>query len=413
MDSTNVKRVIVIGGGAAGLLCGYFAAVNGASVKIIEKNTRPGRKILISGKGRCNITNNCDVRRFMENVVVNANFLYSALNFLSPDELMNLMENNGLPLKTERGNRVFPVSDKAMDVVDTLHKMVIDAGCQFINETVIDVIFENSVAVAVKTNKTVYDAESIVIATGGASYSRTGSTGDGYKFARKLGHTIVPIKPSLVPLVTEGKTAQKLMGLSLKNVSLRINCAENGKQIYSDFGEMIFTHFGISGPMVLSASSHLDDGFKYNAYIDLKPALNEEELSSRIVRDFASAPNKDYANSLDELLPKKLIPVVVDFSGIDPRKKANSVTKDERKRLAALLKNFPITIIGKRPIEEAIITSGGVSVKEINPKTMMSKLVGNLYFAGEVMDVDALTGGFNMHIAMSTGALAGYSCAKS
>lgn len=408
-----MKRVAVIGGGAAGLMCGYFAALNGASVKIIEKNTRPGRKIMISGKGRCNITNNCDVRRFMESVVVNPNFLYSALNFMSPSDLIELMEKNGLPLKTERGNRVFPVSDKAVDVVDTLYEMVVSAGCQFVNDIVSGIIVESGKVTGVKTEKAVINADCVVVATGGASYTRTGSTGDGYRFARESGHTVVPLKPSLVPLVTKGKTAARLMGLSLKNASLRIADAETGREVYSDFGEMIFTHFGISGPMVLSASSHIGDDREYNAFIDLKPALSEDELSARIVRDFADAPNRDFINSLDELLPKKLIPVIVELSGIDGRKKVNSITRDERKSLVYLLKNFPLTVTGKRPIEEAIITSGGVSVREINPKTMMSKLVDGLYFAGEVMDVDALTGGYNMHIALSTGALAGYSCAIS
>ena len=407
-----MKRVVIIGGGAAGLLCGYFAAVNGASALIVDKNARPGRKMMISGKGRCNLTNNCDVRRFMESVTKNAGFLYSALYFLPPQRLMELIEAQGLPLKTERGNRVFPQSDKAVDVVDAVYAMAKDAGCVYMNAEVKSVIIENSVVAGVKTSSGDLEADAVVVATGGASYTRTGSTGDGYRFAREAGHTVEPIRPSLVPLVTAGDTARRLMGLSLKNVALKLYEAGRDKPVFEDFGEMLFTHFGLSGPMVLSASAHMEQGKKYSIAIDLKPALTVEELSKRIARDFAEYPNKDYVNSLDDLLPKKLIPVIVDLSGIDPRKKVNSVTREERGRLAELLKKLEFTVTGTRPVEEAIITSGGVNVKEINPKTMESKLVSGLYFAGEVIDVDALTGGYNMHIAMATGALAGENAAK-
>ena len=394
------------------MLCGCFAARNGASALIVDKNARPGRKIMISGKGRCNLTNNCDVRRFMESVTKNAGFLYSALFFLPPQRLMEIIEAQGLPLKTERGNRVFPRSDKAVDVVDAVYAMAKDAGRGYMNAEVKSIIIENGVVAGVETSSGKIEADAVVVATGGASYTRTGSTGDGYRFAREAGHTVEPIRPSLVPLVTAGDTARRLMGLSLKNVALKLYEAGRDKPVFEDFGEMLFTHFGLSGPMVLSASAHMEQGKKYSISIDLKPALTVEELSKRVARDFAENPNKDFVNSLDDLLPKKLIPVIVDLSGIDPRKKVNSVTREERGRLAELLKKLEFTVTGTRPVEEAIITSGGVNVKEINPKTMESKLVKGLYFAGEVIDVDALTGGYNMHIAMATGALAGENAAK-
>ena len=407
-----MKRVVIVGGGAAGLLCGYFAAKGGASALIVDKNTRPGRKMMISGKGRCNLTNNCDVRRFMESVTKNASFLFSALYFLPPQRLMELVEAAGLPLKTERGNRVFPQSDKAVDVVDTVYAMAKDAGCEYLNAEVKSVVIEDGRAAGVVTSAGALKADAVVIATGGASYTRTGSTGDGYRFAKEAGHTVIPVRPSLVPLVTAGDTAKRLMGLSLKNVALTLRESGRDKPVYEDFGEMLFTHFGLSGPIVLSASAHMEQGKKYSVSVDLKPALSLEELSKRISRDFAANPNRDYLNSLDDLLPKKLIPVIVDLSGIDPRKKVNSVTREERNGLAGLLKKLDFTVTGTRPVEEAIITSGGVEVKEIDPKTMESKLVKGLYFAGEVLDVDALTGGYNMHIAMATGALAGESAAK-
>ncbi|MBQ6552218.1 MAG: NAD(P)/FAD-dependent oxidoreductase [Clostridia bacterium] len=407
-----MKRVVIIGGGAAGLLCGYFAAKNGASALIVDKNARPGRKMMISGKGRCNLTNNCDVRRFMESVTKNASFLFSALYFLPPQRLMELVEASGLPLKTERGNRVFPRSDKAVDVVDAVYAMAKSAGCEYLNAEVKSLIVKNGAAVGVETSSGRIGADSVVVATGGASYTRTGSTGDGYRFAKEAGHTVEPIRPSLVPLVAAGGTAKRLMGLSLKNVALTLTEDGKDKPVFEDFGEMLFTHFGLSGPMVLSASAHMEQGKRYSVSVDLKPALTAEELSKRIARDFAANPNKDFANSLDDLLPKKMIPVIVDLSGIDPHKKVNSVTRDERAKLAALLKKLDFAVTGTRPVEEAIITSGGVNVKEIDPKTMESKLVKGLYFAGEVIDVDALTGGYNMHIAMATGALAGENAAK-
>ncbi len=406
-----MKNIVVIGSGAAGLLCGYFAASAGASVTLLDKNERPGRKIMITGKGRCNLTNNCDLRRFMESVPTNASFLYSALNFLSPSALIELVENAGLPLKTERGNRVFPQSDKAVDVVDTLFSLASSAGCRFKQANVKRIIAENGRAVGVATDKGVINADAVVLATGGASYPRTGSTGDGYRLASELGHSIIPIKPSLVPLVTAGKSAARLMGLSLKNVSATLFDADSGKEIYQDFGEMLFTHFGLSGPIILSASAHVKPQKRYFISIDTKPALTVDELSKRILRDFSENINRDFVNSLDALLPKKMIPLIVELSGIEPRKKVNSVTKEERFRLACLIKDLRFDIVGTRSIDEAIVTSGGISVKEINPKTMQSKLVEGLFIAGEVIDVDALTGGYNMHIAMATGALAGVSAA--
>ena len=393
------------------MLCGYFAASGGASVRIIDKNARPGRKMMISGKGRCNLTNNCDVRRFMESVTRNPDFLYSALYFLPPQRLMELIEAAGLPLKTERGNRVFPVSDKAADVVDTVFAIAKGAGCDYVNATVKSLIVEGGAVTGVKTDRGDFFADAVVIATGGASYPRTGSTGDGYRLAESVGHRIVPVRPSLVPLVTAGNTAKKLMGLSLKNVAVTLSEMDGGR-VYDDFGEMLFTHFGLSGPVILSASAYLEPGREYEAAVDLKPALTAEDLSKRIVRDFSANPNRDFINSLDELLPKKLIPVIVELSGIDPRKKVNSVMREERMRLVALLKRFTLIVTGTRPIDEAIVTAGGVDVKEIDPKTMRSKLADGLYFAGEVIDVDALTGGYNMHVAMATGALAGARAAE-
>lgn len=325
---------------------------------------------------------------------------------------MEILEDFGLALKTERGNRVFPQSDKSVDVVDALFALTKRVGCAYENTVVKSVVAENGKITGVDTEHGRVSTDAVVIATGGASYTRTGSTGDGYRFAERLGHTVVPLRPALVPLVTEGNVAGKLMGLSLKNVSVTMNDRKSGKSVYDGFGEMLFTHFGLSGPIILSASSYIKIGGKYKIAIDLKPALTLDELSKRILRDFASNQNRDFTNSLDDLLPKNLCPVIVELSGIDPRKKVNSVTREERIGLAKLLKSFEFNVIGTRPIEEAIITSGGVSVKEIDPSTMASKLVDGLYFAGEVIDVDALTGRYNMHIAMATGALAGANAAK-
>lgn len=402
-----MSKTIVIGGGAAGLTAAGYAAMYGADVIVFEKMPRVGRKILISGKGRCNLTNACDIQEFMRNVPVNNKFLYSAINNFPPFEIIDFFENLGLKTKVERGNRVFPVSDKAMDVVDTIRRFATDNGARIINARVEDIVAEDSAVKAVKAGGKLYNCDSVIIATGGLSYPRTGSTGDGYKFAKKLGHTIIEPKPSLVPLVSPDKLCKDLQGLSLKNVGLKVSDSSD-KTIYTDFGEMLFTHFGLSGPMILSASCNIKDYPKtYTAHIDLKPALNLEQLDLRLQRDFKDNINKAVSNSLSKLLPKKLIPVMLDRWGIDTDKKCNSVTKEERKDLVALLKDFTVRITGARPIDEAIITSGGVKTSEITPKTMESKLIKGLYFAGEVIDVDAYTGGFNLTIAWATGKLAG------
>ena len=403
------KKVVVIGAGAAGLISAGAAAENDASVTIIEKNKRVGRKIMITGKGRCNVTNNCDVQTFINNVPVNGRFLYSAINNFTPQDIMDFFEEQGLPLKTERGNRVFPLSDKALDVVDTLNNYVTDLGCTIVNDTAKALIIEDGEVIGVKCDDNTYYADSVVICCGGKSYPLTGSTGDGYTLAKQAGHTITELKPSLVPLESKDPECKSMQGLALKNVALKIVDTNSKKSVYEDFGEMLFTHFGMSGPMVLSASSHIRDisDGKYVAEIDLKPALTFEQLDKRLQNDFRDNSNKDVSNSFSKLLPRKIIVPVLKRWGVPFDKKCNSITKEERKALCEILKSFTVEISGFRPIEEAIITSGGVKTSEINPKTMESKLVKGLYFAGEVIDCDAYTGGFNLQIAWSTGRLAG------
>lgn len=403
-------KVIVIGAGAAGMMCAGNAALCGADVILFEKNKRVGRKIMITGKGRCNVTNNCDNSVFIANVPTNSRFLYSAINNFTAQDTIRFFENRGVPLKTERGNRVFPISDRSVDIVDCLHNFVDESNCKIINEDVKSLIIENGYACGVVTtagNK--FRCDKVVVATGGKSYPLTGSTGQGYVLARQAGHTIVAPKPSLVPIVSKNSWCKELQGLSLKNVSLSVNGKDNDKTIYSDFGEMLFTHFGVSGPIVLSASAHLVHKQPENYYlsIDIKPALTEKQLDARILRDFEQFINKDIQNSLNKLLPSKIIPVVIKRANIPFETKCNSITKEQRHALVSIIKNFTVDVAGFRPIEEAIVTSGGVSTKEINPKTMESKLCKNLYFAGEVIDVDAYTGGFNLQIAFSTGYLAG------
>ncbi|MEE3334113.1 MAG: NAD(P)/FAD-dependent oxidoreductase [Ruminococcus sp.] len=402
-----MTKVIIIGAGAAGLMAGGYASMYGADVRIFEKMPKVARKLLITGKGRCNLANYCDIPTFMQNVPVNSKFLYSALNNFPPEDIVDFFENLGLKTKVERGNRVFPVSDRAMDVVDTMRAFALSNGCRIIHKPVSDVIAENGRVKGVIVENKLYSCDSLIIATGGMSYPRTGSTGDGYKFAAKLGHSITDIRPSLIPLESPDNDCKRLQGLSLRNVRLSI-IEKSGKEVFSDFGEMLFTHFGLSGPIVLSASCNMRDYTKgYKAVIDLKPALSEEQLDSRILRDFSENINKSASNSLNGLLPKKLIPVVLDRWGIERSKKCNSITKEERKALLNIIKNFTVDISRPRPVEEAIITSGGVKTSEINPKTMESKLVEGLFFAGEIIDVDAYTGGFNLVIAWSTGKLAG------
>lgn len=401
--------VIVVGGGASGLMAAGFASMYGADVKLFEKMPRVGRKLMITGKGRCNLANACDISTFMQNVPVNKKFLYSALNNFPPYDIIDFFESRGLKTKTERGNRVFPLSDKAVDVVDTMRDFALENGVKIIHSEVSDIIIENGSVKAVKAGGKIYKCESVIIATGGKSYPRTGSTGDGYKFARKSGHTIIEPKPSLISLESPDSDCKALQGLSLKNV--RLDIIENsGKKVYSDFGEMIFTHNGISGPIVLSASCNMRDYLSgYCAHIDFKPALSFEQLDLRVQRDLKENINKSVSNSLNKLLPKKLIPVILKRWGIPTDKKCNSLTKEERKALVELLKAFTIKISAPGPLSEAIITSGGVKVSEINPKTMESKIVKGLYFSGEVIDVDAYTGGFNLVIAWATGKLAGES----
>ena len=408
------KRVAVIGGGAAGMIAAIKAAEFGADVTVFERNDRMGRKLRITGKGRCNVTNDCERDEFLSNVPTNPRFIYAALNNFSTEDTKSFFEGLGVPLKTERGKRVFPVSDKAQDIVDALVSKVKECGCRIINKRVKSLLIENKKVCGLTVHGgEEYHFDSVIVCTGGKSYPQTGSDGDGYRFAEAVGHTVTPLVPSLVPLETTGRLCARLQGLSLKNVSLKIRDTENSKIVYEDFGEMMFTHFGITGPLVLSASSHLPKMTpgRYRAEIDLKPALDEKELDRRLLSDFAKYANKDFVNALSDLLPQKLIEPVVGLSGIDARKKVNLITKEERKRLVSLLKSFTADIKGFRPISEAIITSGGVNVKEIDPKTMESKLVSGLFFAGEIIDVDAYTGGFNLQIAFSTGALAGENAA--
>ncbi|MBP3336984.1 MAG: NAD(P)/FAD-dependent oxidoreductase [Clostridia bacterium] len=406
-------NVAVVGGGAAGMLAAGSAAENGASVILIEKNNYLGKKLGITGKGRCNLTNSAEMREIMENIPTNPRFLYSAFNAFSNYDIIDLVERYGTKTKVERGGRVFPVSDKAHDVIAAIKKYLREFGVRAVNAEVKEILENNGKITGVMlSDGKIIEAQKVIIATGGVSYPQTGSTGDGFLFAKALGHQIIEPKASLVPMVAEEPFVKDLMGLSLKNIGISV-LNENKKVVYSDFGEMIFTHYGVSGPVILSASSRLSDlgEKKYTLKIDLKPALDEKTLDNRLLRDFGENKNKDFINSLGDLLPSKLIPVIVKLSGIDERKKVNLITKPERMALLSLLKGFTLTLTEKRPVSEAIITSGGVNVREINPKTMESKLIQGLYFAGEVIDVDAYTGGFNLQIAFSTGYLAGMSAA--
>jgi predicted Rossmann fold flavoprotein len=411
-DVKNIG-VAVIGGGAAGLMAAISAAKMGAEVTLFEKNDRFGRKLAITGKGRCNVTNDCTVEQFLQNVPTNPRFLYSALDRFDTADTKDFFESAGVPLKVERGRRVFPISDKADDIVKALVREARAAGVKTAFEKVLSVDSADGKIIGITTDKASYTTGAVIICTGGKSYPRTGSDGDGYAFAKALGHTITPLLPSLVPMTSQSKLCPALQGLSLKNVSLSIVDKASGKEVYSDFGEMMFTHFGLTGPMILSASAHIPDApsGKYEAHINLKPALDEKTLDARIIADFNKYANKDFVNALSDLLPQKLIPVVISLSGIDARKKVNSITKEERHALSDVIRCLRISISGFRPINEAIVTKGGVSVKEINPKTMESKLCSGLYFAGEVLDVDAYTGGYNLQIAFATGVLAGESAA--
>ena len=419
-----MSKVIVVGGGPAGMMAAITAAENGKEVLIIEKMPSFGKKLLITGKGRCNITSSLYMSEFIKNTPGNGKFLYSAFQNYTNKDIIEFLHRQGLEVKEERGNRVFPVTDKSSDVLDCFLKRMDELKIKYKLHTKVEKILvkENQV-IAIRTDKEIIQTSNVILATGGKSYPLTGSTGDGYRIASELGHKIVKIKPSLVPLeVYEKEECKKMQGLSLRNVSIKLVYVNKNKTIYEDFGEMLFTHFGISGPIILSSSAHLvrykdiDNLLKDKKIvikIDLKPALTDEQLDERILRDFKEFKNKQFKHSLDKLLPQKLIPVFIEKSEIEPEKRVNEITREERNKMVHLLKDFEITIKNFRPVEEAIITSGGIDTKEINPKTMESKLIKGLYFAGEIIDVDSYTGGFNLQIAYSTGYTAGISCGDS
>lgn len=404
------KKVIVVGAGAAGLMAAGRAAEKGHEVHLYEKNNRIGKKLLITGKGRCNVTNDSDVEGLLENIPGNPYFLYSAFYQLDSTALQEFFRGLGLELKVERGRRVFPVSDRSLDVVLALEKYVKQNHVRLhLESPVEEILIADGRAAGIRLqNGREERADGVIVCTGGLSYPATGSTGDGYRFAKAAGHHVTKLYPSLVPLKTAEEWSHALMGLSLRNIEITIKDGK-GKKVYRDFGELLFTHFGVSGPVILSASRHIlltiEQG--YRLYIDLKPAMDEKKLDARLLRDFAKYANRNFANALDDLLPQRLIPVLVELSGIDPAKKVNGITKEERKRLASLLKALPLTITGTTGYNEAVVTCGGVEVDEIDPSTMESRLVKGLHFAGEVLDVDAYTGGFNLQIAFSTGYTAG------
>lgn len=430
-------KVVVIGGGPAGIMSAISAKNSGNDVILIEKMNSLGKKLLITGKGRCNITSSLNINEFIQNIPGNGRFLYSAFQNFTNEDIINLLKKHNVKVKEERGNRIFPVSDKSKDVLDAFYEELKNLNVKiYTNSTVNQIIVKDGSVTGVEytfnNNKYTINADKVILATGGKSYPTTGSTGDGYEMAKKLGHTITEIKPSLIPIVANENSAiekinlesyknskelcKSLQGLSLRNVKIQFEDIEKNKVIYDDFGEMLFTHFGVSGPTILSSSAHIIRYKNINELlkqgkiilkIDLKPALSNEKLDLRILRDFEKEKNKLFRNSLDELLPQKLIDPVIHLSGINPNKKVNEISKKERMQLLKILKEFCITVSGFRPVEEAIITAGGINIKEINPKTMESKLINNLYFAGEIIDVDAYTGGFNLQIAYSTGVTAG------
>ena len=398
---------IVVGGGPAGMFAAITAARNGKKVLLLEKNDRLGKKLLITGKGRCNVTNDCTAQDVLQNTPRNGRFLYSAMTAFPPEKIKTFFEERGCALKTERGNRVFPVSDSARSVLECLHNELRRCKVTVKTARVKDIAAENGAVKGVVTAEGILEANSVILATGGASYPTTGSTGDGYAMAAQLGHTVVPAEGSLVPMETEGNDCQDMQGLALRNCGVKLLNAK-GKVLYKDFGELLFTHFGVSGPTVLSASCHLK-GEGCRLVIDLKPALEDNKLDERIQRDLEMYKNRSMENALTDLLPRSMIPVVLRRLEIDPSMQANSLTRQKRRALVELLKAFSVTITGKRPVAEAIITSGGVKVSEIDPKTMESKKVAGLYFAGEIIDCDAYTGGFNLQIAWATAYAAGIS----
>ena len=407
-----MSKVIVVGGGAAGMMACHAASLCGHQVTLLEKNEKLGKKIYITGKGRCNLTNASDMEVIFANVMSNKKFLYSAFYTFDNNQVIDLFETNGMATKTERGNRVFPVSDHSSDVIATMARILKNDGVDVkLNTTVDRLIIKDNKACGVVVNKKEIYADNVIVCTGGLSYPSTGSTGDGYRFAETAGHTLVECTPALVPFNISQEWVKALKGLSLKNTAITIY--DKDKKLYSDFGEMLFTHFGVSGPMILSASGNIKaDKFKnpLKLIIDLKPAMSEEQLDKRILRDFDENKNKQFRNSINKLLPSKLVPIIIELSGIDPDKKVNEISKEERLGFVHLLKNLTMTINGLRGWNEAIITKGGICVKNINPSTMESKLVSNLFFAGEVLDLDAMTGGYNLQIAWSTGYLAGLNC---
>lgn len=407
--STVTKEfdVVVIGGGPAGMFAAITAAQKNCKVLLLEKNDRLGKKLLITGKGRCNVTNDCSAQEVLQNVPRNGRFLYSAMDAYPPQQVMDFFEANGCPLKVERGNRVFPASDRAASVLDCLVSKMRQVGVAVETSSVKEILTDGYTVTGVKTAKGIIPCAAVILATGGLSYPTTGSSGDGYVMAQQLGHTIIPAEGSLVPLETEGTDCSDMQGLSLRNVGVKL-LNEKGKVLYKDFGELLFTHFGVSGPTVLSASAHLK-GERCRLSIDLKPALDEGKLNERILRDLEQYQNRSMENALTDLLPRSMIPVVLKRLGVDNQLQANSLRKEQRRALVELLKNFTVVIAGKRPVAEAIITSGGVKTSQIYPKTMESKIMKNLYFAGEIIDCDAYTGGFNLQIAWATAYAAGNS----
>ncbi len=409
-----MSRVLVIGGGAAGLLAAGTAAMYGAQVTVVERNARPARKVMITGKGRCNVTNACDLQEMIANVPSNGRFLYSALSAFDAEDIRALLLQYGVETKVERGNRVFPVSDKAVDVVDALVRYAKTNGVSFVCERAMDLVIENGKCVGVVCESgAVLSADAVILCTGGCSYPRTGSTGDGYRMAQSAGHSIVPISPSLVPLVTREYDCLQMQGLSLKNVKLSAEDTVTGNVLFEEMGEMLFTHFGVTGPLVLSASAHMRDMSpgRYRLHLDLKPALSEEQLDERLLRELSQHKNASVSTMLATLLPRSMIAIAASRWRVGSHTQCNAVTKEQRMTLVRLLKDFVMTVEDYRPIDEAIVTSGGVNVKEVNAKTMESRLVASLYFAGELLDVDAYTGGFNLQIAFSTGVAAGKAAA--
>ena len=407
---TMSKRITVVGGGAAGMMAAVTAAQRGACVTLLEPNERLGKKLNITGKGRCNVTNNADLQTLLSNVPRNGKFLYSVFSRFDGRDAMAFFKDLGVPLKTERGNRVFPVSDRAFDVSAALERRLKALGVSIVRDRAVSLTLTDGAVRGVKGERRDYPSDAVILATGGVSYPATGSTGEGHRMAAEAGHTVTPLRGSLVPLRDFG-VGRRMQGLSLRNVGLTV--FENDKKIYTDFGELLFTHFGVSGPLILSASAHMRH-FEKKAYrieIDLKPALDEQQLDKRLLSDFTKYANSDFCNALDDLLPQKLIPVMVEWSEIPPHEKVHDLTKEQRRGLLRLLKHFPVAIAGPCPVTDAIVTSGGVKVGEIDPKTMESKVVKDLYFAGELIDVDAYTGGFNLQIAWATGRAAGEAAA--